>query len=138
VSPDRWLVLLGALLFVVSLFMPAIEGSGFPTQSGSDVLRQGAAGWRDGVVAWYANPVLGLTLALTLMRRYRLALVAAALGLLLAFSSYAAAPVAESAGRSVPAFGFAVGFYLWLLAFAAAAAAPLVGIYKVSGRADRR
>jgi hypothetical protein len=138
VSADRWLVLLGALLFVVSLFMPAIEGSGVPTQSGMDVLRQGAGGWRDGVIAWYANPVLGLTLVLGWTRRYRLALGAAALGLLLAISSFTAASVAESAGRSVPAFGFAVGFYLWLLAFIAAAAAPLTEIYKVSAGGNSR
>lgn len=132
-SRDRWLILLGAALYAVSLFLPAIEGSGFPAQSGMDVLRQGASAWRDGVVAWYANPVLGLALVLGWMRRYRLALAAASLGLLLALSSFTAEPIAESAGRSVPAFGFAVGFYLWLLAFGAALAAPLAGIYKVSG-----
>jgi len=129
-------VLLGLSLFLASLFLPAIVGSGFPALSGMDVLRQGASGWRDGVVAWYANPVLALALACSWARCYRAALVAAALGLALAVSSFTAGMAAESAGRSVPAFAFGAGFYLWLGAFVAAAAAPLAGIYKVSRGAN--
>lgn len=131
-TTDRWLVALGVLSYVASLFMPAIEGSGFPTLSGLDVLWQGASGWRDGVVGWYANPVLVLAFATCWIGRYRLALAAGAVGLLLALSSFSAGVVAESTGRSVPAFEFAIGFYLWLAAFLAALAAPLIGIYKVS------
>jgi hypothetical protein len=132
VTADRWLVAVGVLFYVASLLLPAIEGSGFPTLSGLDVLWQGASGWRDGVVGWYANPVLALAFASCWIRHYRLALVAAAVGLLLAVSSFSAGAMAESAGRSVPAFEFAIGFYLWLAAFLAGVVAPLIGIYKVS------
>jgi hypothetical protein len=136
VSSERWLVLLGLSLYVASLFLPAIVGSGFPALSGIDVLRQGASGWRDGVVAWYANPAFVLALVSCWIGRYRLALGAGAFGLVLALSSFTAGAVAESAGRSIPAFGFGAGFYLWLGAFVAAAAAPLAGIYKVSRAAS--
>lgn len=130
---DRWLAIFGVLLFGLSLGLPAIEGAGFPTLSGMDVLQQGASGWRDGVVAWYANPTLLVALSACWIRRFRFALGAALVGLLLALSSFSAGTMAESAGRSVPAYHLAIGFYLWLLAFAVAICGALYGIYKESG-----
>jgi hypothetical protein len=119
--------LLGAAaLYAASLWLPAIEGSGFPAQTGLDVLRQGASAVRDGVVAWYANPLLWLALALGWVGWRRPVLVSAALGTLLALSSFSAGLAAETAGRSVPAFSFGVGFYAWLGAFALA----LVGLFR--------
>jgi hypothetical protein len=134
VTPDRWLVVVGIALWVGSLFLPAIEGSGFPTLSGLDVLWQGASGWRNGVLAWYANPVLGAAILACWIGRYRFALAAGTLGLALGLSSFTAGAIAENAGRSVPPFGFAIGFYVWLAAFLAALAGALAGIYKVSRR----
>jgi len=134
VTPDRWFVLFGIALWVGSLFLPAIEGSGFPVLSGLDVLWQGAGGWRNGVVAWYANPVLGLAFVACWIGRFRFALAAGALGLALGLSSFTAGTMAESTGRSVPPFEFAIGFYVWLGAFLAALAGALAGIYKVSRR----
>jgi hypothetical protein len=136
VPVDRCLILGGLILFVTSLALPAIEGSGFPSFSGFDVLRQGAGAWRDGIVAWYANPLLLVALITGWMRWYRLAFGAALVGALLALSSYSAGMMAEGSGRSVPAFHFAAGFYVWLLAFALAVAAPLAGIYKESAPRD--
>jgi hypothetical protein len=110
--------LLGAaLLYLVSLWLPALEGPGFPARTGLDVLRQGAQAWHDYVVAWYANPVLWLCLALGWAGVRRAAQVTAVLGLVLALSSFSAGYAAELAGRSVPEFRFAVGFYVWLGAF---------------------
>ena len=136
--PARWLAVGAAVLFVLSLGLPAIDGAGFPALSGMDVLRQGAGGWRDGVVAWYANPVFAVALVACLVGRYRLALPTAIAGCVLGLSSFTAGMMAESAGRSIPAFSFAVGFYLWLLAFLGLILASLVGIYKesVSGRSN--
>ena len=119
--------LLGAAaLYVASLGLPAIEGSGFPAQTGLDVLRQGAGAFRDGVVAWYANPLLWLALALGWLGATRAALACAVLGCLLALSSFTAGFAAESAGRSVPAFSVGAGFYGWLGAFALA----LIGLFR--------
>jgi hypothetical protein len=110
--------LLGAAaLYVTSLWLPAIAGSGFPAQTGLDVLRQGASAFRDGVVAWYANPLFWLALVLGWLGLRRGALACAALGLLLALSSFSAGLAAESAGRSVPPFSYGIGFYVWLGAF---------------------
>lgn len=120
-----WLLGAGAL-YVASLALPAIEGPGFPAQTGLDVLRQGAGAFRDGVVAWYANPLLWLALVLGWLGHKRLGLACAALGLVLALSSFSAGLAAESAGRSVPAFSFAPGFYVWLGAFALA----LIGLFR--------
>lgn len=129
---ERWLVLAGLLLYGLSLLLPAVEGSGFPAQRGLDILRRGAAVWRDGVVAWYANPTIWLALVLIWLGRFRAGLGAAAVGLVLALSSFSAASMAERAGRSVPGFSFAIGFYVWLAVFVAAIVAATVGIYKVS------
>ena len=126
-STDRWLVLSAALLYALSLAMPAIEGTGFPSLSGLDVLRQGASGWRDGVVAWYANPLLIAGLIACWFRWPRIAVGAVSLGLMLALSSFSAGWAAESAGRNIPAFSFAAGFYLWLGAFVVSAAGALIG-----------
>lgn len=119
--------LLGAaVLYVASLWLPAIEGPGFPAQSGLDVLRQGASAWREFVFAWYANPALWLALVLGWVPLRRTALACAALGFALALSSFSAGLAAELAGRSVPSFGFAVGFYVWLGAFVPA----LIGLHR--------
>jgi len=133
----RWLTLVATLLYVLSLFMPAIEGSGFPSLSGLDVLRQGAGAWRDGVVAWYANPALIVAVITCWSRRYRIAGAAAVLGLVLALSSFSAEWVAVSAGRNIPAFRFAVGYYLWLGAFVTAGAGALLGYIRSPDDAGR-
>jgi hypothetical protein len=96
------------------------------------MLEQGIGAWRDGVVAWYANPALAVAIALCWLGRHRAALAAASLGAGLALSSFWARAAAESAGQSVPAFSFEVGFYAWLTAFGVAVLAALAGIYKVS------
>jgi hypothetical protein len=125
---DRWLAAGALLLFAASLPLPAIDGAGFPAFSGLDVLKQGAGAWRDGVVAWYANPAFVIALIIGFFRRFRTALAVATAGSLLALSSFSAGTIAGLTGRSVPAFGFSIGFYLWLLAFVALVIAWAVGI----------
>jgi len=129
---ERWLVLAAMSLFLLSLAMPAVHGSGFPGLSGIDMLRQGSGAWRNGVVAWYANPLFGLGLLLAWSGYYRLACAAAATSLLLGLSSFTAADMAARSGRAVPEFSYAGGFYVWLAALLLLVAATVVGIYKVS------
>jgi hypothetical protein len=138
VRVERWLVAGGLLLFGFSLLLPAVEGSGFPALSGLDMLRQGAGAWRDQVVAWYANPVLWSSLFCTWFGRYRIGLGLGALGMLLALSSFTAATMAGDAGRSVPEFRFAIGFYVWLVSIVAAVLAAAFGVYRVSARSGHR
>jgi hypothetical protein len=132
VTRERWLLVAGALLYLLSLALPAVRGSGFPEQSGLDMLRQGADGWRSNVFAWYANPALWLGIVLIWFGRNRLGLGAVVAGLLLALSSFAAATMAGYAGRSIPPFSYAIGFYVWLGAFVLVLAAAWSQIYKVS------
>ena len=133
-TSDRWVGLGALALLVVSLFLPAIDGNGFPALSGMDVLRQGAGVILDGIVSWYANPLILAALGVLALRRFKVALALALFATLLALSSFGAGPLAERAGRSVPAFGFSIGFYLWLLAFLLADIAAALGIYKESRR----
>ena len=137
-SPDRWLTAGAVLLYALSLAMPAIDGSGFPAFTGLDVLRQGAAAWREGVVAWYANPLFVVVIVTCWLRRFGIALVAVTLGSLLALSSFSAEWAVESSGRSVPAFTFAAGFYVWLSAYVLAAAGALVGYIRSDASARRK
>jgi hypothetical protein len=131
-SSERWLLVAAMLAWGVSLALPAVQVTRGPSLSGYDVLVQGAGAWRDGVVAWYANPALLGALVLGWVRAHRASLVVAVIGLALGLSSFSAGTVAASAGRSVPAFGFAAGFYLWLVAFGLVVLAGGVAIYKVS------
>lgn len=133
----RGLALASAGLWLISLALPAIDGPGFPALSGYDVLRQGAGAWRDGVVAWYANPALAASLALSWLGRFRPGLALAAMSLALAVSSYWAGSTAESAGLSVPAFGYSIGFHVWLLAIAVAPIAAGTGLYISVARRPR-
>lgn len=126
-SPDRWLIAGAALLYALSLAIPAIEGSGFPAFTGLDVLRQGATAWREGIVAWYANPLFVVAILTCWLRFYRFALAAVGIGLFLALSSFSAEWAAESSGRSVPEFRFAVGFYVWIGAYVLALAGGVSG-----------
>jgi hypothetical protein len=132
VSVERAALIAATLLWGASLALPAVRVTGGPSLSGYEILEQGMSAWRDGVLAWYANPVLLAAVVFGWRRHFRWALVAALVGLALALSSFSASAFAESAGRSVPPFGFAAGFYVWLCAFAAAAVAGSAGIYKVS------
>ena len=131
--PARWLWAGALALAAVSLAMPAVQGPGFPTQSGLDILRQGASAWRDGIVAWYANPLLSAAAVIGWVGAGQrvpalAALALALLGLLLALSSFTAGAAAESAGRRVPEFAFAFGFYVWLLAFVVGVLAGFLGL----------
>ena len=131
-TAERWLAAAAVACLALSLSLPAIQGSGFPGLSGLDVLRQGAGAWRDGVIAWYANPVLIVALVATFLGRFRTGLGFGLVGSMLALSSFGAQSMATSAGRNVPAFSFAAGFYVWLAAFAIVLVATAVGIYKES------
>ena len=134
----RGVVIFAAVLFGISLLLPAIDGPGFPALSGLDVLRQGASGWSSGVVAWYANPLFVVVLLALWFARFRLALMLGLVASLLAVSSFTAGFAAEATGRSVPAFSYQIGFWLWLLAFDTAVLAALFGIYKVSNAGKSR
>jgi hypothetical protein len=134
VRVERWLAALALALLAVSLVLPAVRGSGFPAQTGLDILRQGAGLWRDGVVSWYANPALVAGALLVLAGFARSALTVTAMALLLALSSFRAADTLEQAGRSVPPFEFAAGFYVWIAAMIVGVAAAGIQIYKVLPR----
>lgn len=131
-SVERWLLVAATLLWGASLALPAVRVTSGPSLSGYEMLEQGMSAWRDGVLAWYANPALLAALVFGWLRRFRWMLTAALIGLALALSSFSAGAFAESAGRSVPPFQFVSGFYVWLAAFAVAVLSGGAGIYKVS------
>jgi hypothetical protein len=122
-------------LFLLSLMLPALVSDSFPVQSGFDLLRQRGEFTRNGIFAWYANPVLGVALVLCWLGRFRLGLATGLLGGLLALSTFLAPAALESAGRSLPDFRFGTGFYLWLGAFGCVIAAAAAGLICPESRA---
>jgi hypothetical protein len=132
---ERWLVLAGLLLFLLSLMLPALVSESFPAQSGFDLFRQRGEFTRNGIFAWYANPVLGVALVLCWLGRFRLGLGAGLLGGALALSIFLAPATLESAGRSLPDFRFGAGFYVWLGAFICVISAAAAGLICPQSRA---
>lgn len=121
----RLLLVAAGCLWLISLVLPAVE-PGFGTAfSGFDLLARGWSGWRDLVLAWFANPALALAAAALWRDQKRTALALALLAAGLALSSFLAADLAGAAGRSVPPFRFAAGFYVWLAAHGLVLAAAL-------------
>lgn len=102
------------VLWAVSLALPAVGVAGGPTLRGSDVLVQGYAAWRQGVLAWFANPALVCAAVAAWLRLDRVSVALSILGLGLALSSFLAGAVARGGGASVPEFSFLAGFYVWL------------------------
>lgn len=109
-------MLLAALVasWAAALALPAVRVGGGPTLRGFDVLTRGWQGFDFGVYAWSANPLFLFAALLCGLRFHALAGVVAGVGCVLALTSFAAAGIAESAGRAVPSFAFQSGFYLWL------------------------
>lgn len=106
-------------LWLVALVLPAIEVGSTRTMSGFDVLFQGSSAWRQGIFAWFANPLFVLAVAAGWFRFPRGAAALAALGLALGLTSLRAAQTARAGGVPVPDFSYAAGFYVWLGAQAA-------------------
>ena len=110
----RLLLVVCLLLWSASLMAPAVQVTGGPSLRGIDLLQQGFSGWRHGVYAWYANPLLFIAVIFCWFRYDRWALAAGTLGMLLALTSFWAAETARLAGTTVPDFAYQWGFYLWI------------------------
>lgn len=107
-----------ALVWLLSLALPAVDVRGGPTFSGLDLLLRGWEGASRGVFAWFANPLFIVGLVLALARRERAGLVVSALALVLGLSSFAAEAVLRRV-QPVPDLTLLAGFYVWLAALAA-------------------
>jgi hypothetical protein len=102
-----------AALWLLSLVLPAIEISG-TALDGVDVLRRGWQAAREGVLAWYANPLFVIALLLAAAGRARSAGVLAGIGLLFGLTSLALEDVARASGAARVSVSLRLGFYLWL------------------------
>lgn len=105
-----------AVPWLTSMFLPAIRIVGGPPIKGLELLLRGWQATGSGVLAWYANPLFVLAMALAAAGWYAVAGSLAGVALVLALTSFAAAAVARAAGAPVPQLYFEPGFYLWLFA----------------------
>lgn len=105
-----------ALLWTVSLALPALEARNGPMLDGADLLLRGWQGVSRGIVAWYANPLFIAALAASALGRRVAAAVLALLALALALTSFALEPVLRMSMNRVPEFTLLGGVYVWLAA----------------------
>ena len=124
---ERLWIAAAVVLWIGSLPLDAIGARGGPTLDGFEVLIRGWTAWRDGVFAWYANPALGIAVVTGLFGWYRVAVVSAILGLVLAASTPLAPLIVESQGRSVPELSYLPGFYCWMTAHVAVLVGGIIG-----------
>jgi hypothetical protein len=104
-----------ALLWVVSLWLPALSAGG-SRFTGFDVLLQGWRGTRAAVLAWYANPLFVFACLLLARRAAVAASVCAALAVALSLTTFVARDIAAALDVAVPPFRVQIGFYFWIAA----------------------
>lgn len=105
-----------AILWAVSLALPAIDPGNGPRFGGYEVLLQGWRAAARGVYSWYANPLFFVALIALLLNRLVLAAAVAGGASALALTSFAAARLARDGGLESVNLSFGPGFYLWLTA----------------------
>jgi hypothetical protein len=125
-----------ALLWCVSLALPALVVRDGPMLDGTDLFLRGWRGVSHGIVAWYANPLFFCALVLAVLRRDGACTVAALLALVLALTSFALEPLLGLHMKSVPDVVFSSGMYVWLGALLALAAWSLLTVYRGHSRQD--
>jgi len=105
-----------ALAWAASLVLPAVGARGGPTWTGLELLLLGWEGAREGVFAWFANPLFVAALTAAALRRDGIAGVISAAAAMLALTSLAAEDILRGRIESVPELTFGAGFYLWIVA----------------------
>ncbi len=138
-------VLVSFFLFVVACALPvlAFESGNEPHWFGAQILLMGLMGIFIGQFAWFANPLLWLAWLACLLRWWIASAIIAMLGLVVALSSFlivgASIPMDEAAVRKETVSFLHAGFYVWLLAFLVAVAAPIaLRIYSSVRQPDSR
>lgn len=126
------LVAISVFLLVVACVLPvlAFKEPNQETWFGWSVLFIGAFGIFIGQFAWLANPILALSWLASLFRWWIASAVIAFFALVVALSSFTivgeSIPMDEGGVRHATVSFLHVGFYVWLLAFLAMIAGPIV------------
>ncbi len=115
------------LAWCFSLLLPAVITDGGRSYSGYEVLTQGFAAVRFGVIAWFANPLLLITVVAGFAGFYRVGAASAALAGGIALTSFAAETTARANGAPLPELSFGSGFFVWIAAIFAIFATCLLG-----------
>ena len=115
------------LAWCISLLLPAVITAGGRSYSGYEVLTQGFAAVRFGVIAWFANPLLLIAVVSGFAGLYRVGAASAALAGGIALTSFAAETTARANGAPLPELSFGSGFFVWIAAIFAIFATCLLG-----------
>lgn len=118
---------LAAVLYVVSLNLPALLFAAHEPVSGGSLLAIGWMGFMGGQFAWFANPLWLTAAVFTGTRRYRLAAWFSLAAVLLAQHSFSARHYYFNEAESTPIAGLGTAFWVWVAALSVSAAGNLLG-----------
>lgn len=106
--------LLAAVVWSVSLVLPAAELNGSMRLLGYRVFTIGVEALGAGLPGWLANPLLLAACGVGLWGRYVAATVLSGCACVLSLTSFHAQTMAQSRGLPIEQVEFEVGFFLWL------------------------
>lgn len=129
-----WVPLLIAVLWALSLVLPALTAGGRPF-TGFELLLQGWEGMSRGVYAWLANPLFIVALVCALLARDGLGALFGGIAALLGASSFFVESALDARMSSVPEVELEIGFHLWMLALAALCLRSLTRLLRSKRRA---
>jgi hypothetical protein len=114
----RWITIVSSgILFVVSLFFPALLFQENDPVTGANLLVWGWWGLILGNPAWCANPLFLIALVVFSFKKYVFALIAGGIALVLGACSFFASEYYFNEGSSTPISGLGLAFYIWMLSF---------------------
>jgi hypothetical protein len=118
ILPVRWLsLIISGLLFVASLFLPALLFQEVDPVTGGNLLAWGWWGLILGNPAWCANPIFLIAVIAFLFRKYIFALIGSGIAFLLGTCSFFASEYYFNEASSTPIVGLGPAFYVWMLSF---------------------
>lgn len=115
----KWTTIGGSfLLFIVSLFLPALLFQDVDPVNGATLLGWGWWGLLLGNPAWCANPVFLIAILILLFKKHGFALIGGSIAFALGLLSFFASEYYFNEANSTPITGLGPAFYVWMLGFA--------------------
>ena len=115
----RWITVASStILFVISLFLPALLFEEVDPVTGGTLLGWGWWGLILGNPAWCANPVFLIAILVFLFKKHGFALIGGSVAFTLGLFSFFASEYYFNEASSTPITGLGLAFYVWMLGFA--------------------
>ncbi|HKY54015.1 MAG TPA: hypothetical protein VJM08_06915 [Anaerolineales bacterium] len=114
----KWVTIVSSgLLFLISLFFPALLFQEVDPVMGATLLGWGWWGLILGNPAWCANPIYLIAVITFLFKKYIFAVIGGGIAFLLGAFSFLATEYYFNEAGSTPIAGLGLAFYIWILSF---------------------